>query len=86
MQDKYLNGDTINLLGISLGILKLPPFLIAEKLGTSNFAQALFSGKHASAAEKFRYLSIVTLKNFDLYTLDMNTLVKILQDISFKLV
>ena len=41
--------------GLFTGILNLPP-AYRGKIGISNFAQALFSGKHASAAEKFIFI------------------------------
>ena len=41
--------------GLFTGILNLPPSY-RGKIGISNFAQALFSGKHASAAEKFIFI------------------------------
>ena len=42
-------------IGLFTGILNLPPSY-RGKIGISNFAQALFSGKHASAAEKFIFI------------------------------
>jgi hypothetical protein len=41
--------------GLFTGILNLPPSY-RGKIGISNFAQALFCGKHASAAEKFIFI------------------------------
>jgi hypothetical protein len=42
-------------IGHFTGIINLPPSY-RGKIGISNFSQALFSGKHASAAEKFIFI------------------------------
>ena len=48
------------------GILNLPPSY-RGKIGISNFAQALFSGKHASAAEKFIFIDCYSEELRSLY-------------------
>ena len=53
-------------IGFFTGILNLPPSY-RGKIGISNFAQALFSGKHASAAEKFIFIDCYSEELRSLY-------------------
>ena len=53
-------------IGLFTGILNLPPSY-RGKIGISNFAQALFSGKHASAAEKFIFIDCYSEELRSLY-------------------
>ena len=53
-------------IGLFTGILNLPP-TYRGKIGISNFAQALFSGKHASAAEKFIFIDCYSEELRSLY-------------------